>query len=228
MDHTRNIFQEHKITFVERRHEYGSVYTYVWKPIEPVLFMAGQYVHVRLEGLPEGVKAVREFSFASAPHDPEIWFGVDQHSESSYQKKLQELVFGESATLFKIKGHLSWPLQTDVVMIAGGVGVTPFRSILRDAQRKSLMIDATLLHISNQNYLYEKDFYTLPVTYIKGARTNLEVELAKIVIQKPDAIYQVAGSPLFVQTIVGYLHAKGITNIESDEFKGLMETMHIA
>lgn len=230
MNHEESIFKENKISLVERRYEYVSVYTYIWKSRESVSFTAGQYVHVRLPNMPEGVKSVREFSFASAPDDSEIWFGVDQHSESPYQKRLQELVVGDTATLFKIKGHLSWPPQrdaTDVVMIAGGVGVTPFRSILRDSQSKSLNVPTTLLHISSQHYLYEEDFRTLPVEYIKGVRADLLTELTKIAKQKPNALYQLAGSPMFVQTTATHLRAKGITNIESDEFKGLVDTAHI-
>jgi len=43
----------------------GCIYVYI-PPPEPIVFEAG-HTACGLFGMPEGVKAVREFSFASAP-----------------------------------------------------------------------------------------------------------------------------------------------------------------
>lgn len=221
----QTVFPEQKIELLERRHEYGSVYTYIWKPLTPVAFSAGQYVHVRLDGMDPGVKAVREFSFASAPHEDEIWFGIDARSESPYQKRLQELQIGEAVTLFKIKGHMTWPPdELDVVMIAGGIGVTPFRSMLRDSLYRDLPRTATLIHASNSSFLYEHDFETLPVDYKRVEREQAFETLTECLSLHPSARYQIAGSPSFVKTIIEILSKAGIERIESDEFKGLVDS----
>src|SRR5690606_12569638 len=107
---------------------------------------------------PEDTRRVREFSFASAPHEDRIQFGIDHRSGSDYQKALLALQPGDTVEMFKIKSHMTWPPTTgDVVMIAGGIGITPFRSMLRDQEANSLSFPATLIHASSEEFLYEDE-----------------------------------------------------------------------
>jgi ferredoxin-NADP reductase len=224
MDTHPVVYTTHTVSLTLRRHEYGEVYTYVFSSTEPVPFSAGQYVHMRLLSLPEDVRRVREFSFASAPHEASILFGIDARSGSPYQEALKALSIGDSVELFKIKGHMTWPPTTrEVVMIGGGIGVTPFRSMLQDAEHKSLSIESTLLHVSRDSYLYEAELGELAHTYTQIGRMELIENLRALSEEKPAAQYYVAGSPQFVTTVMEELGGMGITNIESDPFKGLEE-----
>jgi len=58
---------------------------------------------VRLFGMPEGVKAVREFSFASAPHEAEIWFVLMRVREVPIKKDFRNDV-GIVLACLKSKG----------------------------------------------------------------------------------------------------------------------------
>jgi ferredoxin-NADP reductase len=217
-------YPEESLMLTERRHEYGTVYTYAFKPAHPVLYTAGQYGHVRIAGLPEGVRAVREYSFASAPHEEYILFGVDSRSESPYQKALSGLSFGETVGLFKIKGHLTWPSpESDLVMIAGGVGVTPFRSILSDLAISNKKISTTLIHASRDYYLYGDVLWNLADSYQAVRHDTLNDTIEETARVHPDSRYFVAGSPAFVANVVHVLKAYGISRIDSDEFKGLAD-----
>lgn len=216
-------YPEQVLQFVGRRHEYDDVYTYTFSSEDLVLYTPGQYGHIRVSGMPEGVRAVREFSFASAPHDTYIEFGVDCRSGSDYQKCLQTLNLGDTVTLFKIKNHMTWPPQaSESVMIAGGVGITPFRSMLRDKATKGLPVQTTLIHVSGSGYLYEHEVRSLSDTYIQTDRQHLVKVLKDVVETRPRAHYYVAGSPLFVEFVLAALSEKGIV-AESDSFKGLNE-----
>ncbi len=220
------VYPETRIIFVERREEPGGAYTYVFMPEEAVSFHAGQYVHMRLSDMPEGEKAVREFSFASAPSDPALQFGIDARSGSPYQKRLAALQPGDTVRLFKIKGHMTWPPPSvsAVVMIAGGVGVTPFRSMLRDRAFRVTPLSATLLHVGRTpTLLYEKEISGLADTYERLSRGSLPDALARAAREKPDAHYYLAGSPGFVASVKDMLAALGITRVELDEFKGLLD-----
>jgi ferredoxin-NADP reductase len=211
------------LTFVERIPEYGHVSTYVFKPAHLVPFTAGQYAHIRVLNLPEGTKSVRELSFASAPHEALLRFGVDGRSGSAYQKALQVLKPGDTVELFKIKGHMTWPPPTnDVVMIAGGVGVTPFRSMLLDARERALPVTATLIHAASGPFLYESALRGLVREYVPIRRQLLAETLARVAGEHPDAHYYIAGSNDFVAAVAGELARHGIERIESDEFKGLL------
>lgn len=210
-----------QLTLMESRHEYDEVYTYVFKPANPVPFVAGQYAHVRLLDLPEGVKRVRELSFASSPEDADIWFGVDGKSKSDYQLALRALQPGDTLEIFKIKGHMTWPAPVaDVVMIANGVGVTPFRSMLRDEVQKSMPVSATLVHVARESFLYAEELRESAGTYLPITRDLLANSLDSVIATHPNAHYYIAGSDAFVQDVQQRLSERGIGQIESDVFKG--------
>lgn len=212
------------LTLVDRQHEFDSVTTYIFKPESPVTFEAGQYGHVRLLNLPETLHRVRELSFASSPQDSEIWFGIDGRSGSDYQLAFQSLKRGDTIELFKIKGHMTWPSPaSDVVMIAGGVGVTPFRSMLRDAKQRDLKVTTRLIQVSSGAFLYGNELKELSSEYENIDRGLLENALLRTAAEYPDAHYYLAGSAGFVQSVLDQLEKTGITNIESDVFKGLID-----
>lgn len=214
-------YPEHTLTFIERRHEHGDVYTYVFSPVEPVAYSAGQYGHIRVSGMPEGVRAVREYSFASAPHDAQIEFGIDCRSGSDYQKCLQALKLGDTVQLFKIKNHMTWPpAASETVMIAGGVGITPFRSMLRDKAQKKIPLYTSVIHVSGSGYVYADEIAMIADEYIQTKRERLSESIGLVADTHPAAHYYVAGSPLFVERAMELLSEKGIS-AESDSFKGL-------
>lgn len=214
-----------KLTLLERHEEYDGVYAYVFRPERPIAFTAGQYGHVRVLSLPEDMRRVREFSFASSPQDAEVWFGIDSRSGSDYQRALLALNPGEHVELFKIKSHLTWPpTGADVVMIAGGIGATPFRSMLRDKQDRNIPMTTTLIHCANGPYLYGEELNGLAQTYTQVSRPALAGTLASVAKDHANAHYYVAGSAGFTDTVVAELNKSGVTNIESDVFKGLADS----
>lgn len=217
--------REVRLLFVERRHEYDDAYTYVFRSPEAISFIPGEYGHVRLFGMPEGVKAVREFSFASAPYETDIWFGVDSRSGSPYQKRLMDLTAGDEVGLFKIKGHMAWPPESysDVVMIAGGVGITPFRSQLLDVKNRTLSLRTSVIHASQNEYLYGEEIARLADEYHTVRRDTLAETLLEVVGRNKNAMYFIAGPTGFVETVNGILHDAGISAIQSDTFKGLAD-----
>lgn len=210
------------LEFVERRPEFDGVATYVFRPKNLVPFISGQYVHLRLFNMPEEVRRVREYSLASAPHEELIEFGIDERSGSDYQQALQALRPGDTVELFKLKSHITWPAPvSDVVMIAGGVGVTPFRSMLRDAKHRGLPVTTTLIHVATGEHLYAKELGTLAYEYAPIGRPELAETLTRVVVAHPDAHYYTAGSTGFIEAVVLELGAKGMSRIETDIFKGL-------
>jgi ferredoxin-NADP reductase len=214
------------LTFVGKRHEYADVYSYIFEPLQPVTFTAGQYAHVRLLSLPEDVRRVREISFASSPQDLRIQFGIDNHSGSEYQKALQTLVEGDTIEIFKIKGHMTWPVSVShTVMIGGGIGVTPFRSMLRDRAQKNMKGTTTVLHVASKSFLYGDELSELATEYKTTSRKGLLTELEFITATYPEAHYYVAGSLGFVDIIDAELRKNGLTRIETDVFKGLIDML---
>jgi ferredoxin-NADP reductase len=216
-----------EITLVEKRHEHGDIHTFVFSSETPIPFRAGQYVHMRLPNVPPPEKAVREFSFASAPSDPEIQFTVNTRSGSPYQEALRTLPIGGKAALFKIKGHMTIPEDPDthLVLIGSGVGVAPFRSILRDILTRNRHPQATLIQVDRGDFLYQNEFSALPIEYRPIVREEIAGALERAVRDHSSAVYCIAGSPAFVEETMGRLTAVGLSldQIQTDIFKGLHE-----
>jgi ferredoxin-NADP reductase len=214
---------ETALKYLGKRHEYGDVYTFIFAPLEPVPFLAGQYAHVRVPGVKEG-KAVREFSFASAPSDAEIWFTVHVRQGSPYKTRLQELLPGDTVTLFKIKGDFTYSEseKREVVCIAGGIGITPFRSIVREREALGFALPAVLIHVASDGYLFQEELQTMPMEQHRITRSEADATLGDVVSRKPDALYYVAGSPYFTVMTEALLEKLGIPaeHIKRDDFDG--------
>ena len=208
--------------FLKKVHEYEAVYTYFFEPTKPVTFTAGQYAHVRLLSLPETTRRVRELSFASSPNDAQIQFGIDNKSGSDYQEALLALSPGDVIEIFKIKSHMTWPQTAGAcVMIGGGIGITPFRSMLRDRKQNNLPCTTTVLHVANDVFLYVDELRELATEYKTTNRAGLEEALNTITSAQPEAHYYVAGSLGFVDAVTIELMQRGVTHVETDVFKGL-------
>jgi len=114
----------------------------------PLLYAPGQAIDLRFPGAtrPDPRGHVRPFSLAAAPGAPRLTIAT-RIRESPFKQDLLEAPLG--STLFASKPWGDFvvpPDEMDVVMIAGGIGVTPFRSIMQEAIATSARADLSLLH----------------------------------------------------------------------------------
>lgn len=108
-------------------------------------FKAGQWLRLHLQTA-EGEQA-RTFTHASAPADE--WIEIATRlSDSYFKKSLAMLEVGDSVEIAGPGGRLSLAEDTrNVAFLVGGVGITPARSMLRDAwQRRHAFNDAVVYY----------------------------------------------------------------------------------
>ncbi|HZQ60322.1 MAG TPA: FAD-dependent oxidoreductase [Casimicrobiaceae bacterium] len=111
-------------------------------------FVAGQYVDMSLIAPREQDPAgnLRSFSIASAPGDDELVFATRMRA-TPFKRELAALPEGSAVSIAGPSGDLV--LDDDprpVVLVAGGIGITPFRSMLRDAAHRASGRDITLIY----------------------------------------------------------------------------------
>lgn len=110
--------------------------------VEPLRFKAGQYLDVLLEG---GRR--RSFSIASPPHDSEL---VELHVRRVLGGGFTEAVFTtlHQGSLLRIEGPLGQFVYRErsapALLIAGGTGFAPLKSMLRHALENGSTRDVTL------------------------------------------------------------------------------------
>ena len=104
-------------------------------------FKAGQFAMVVLIDPPETDEEGddRTFSFASAPAEPELIFATRMR-DTAFKRVLKQLPIGSAVNITSASGKMVLPddATRPVVFLAGGIGITPFRSILVQAAKERL------------------------------------------------------------------------------------------
>ena len=112
-------------------------------------FVAGQYLTITLhDPLYTDEKGnSRTFSIASPPQDAGRLVIATRMTGSALKRSLVEAPLGTPVSIFGPAGDFTLgPDPTPVVFIAGGIGITPFRSMLLDAAARGLLRPITLIY----------------------------------------------------------------------------------
>ncbi|MGC1378151.1 MAG: hypothetical protein WA821_18115 [Anaerolineales bacterium] len=120
-----------------------DIYDFVFAPVNKFAFVPGQYMEWTLGHAHTDDRGNRRyFTLASAPDENNIRMGVKFYARSSsYKKALLAMKKGDEIIAAQVAGDFVLPKdrRQKCVLIAGGVGVTPFRSMIKsllDARQK--------------------------------------------------------------------------------------------
>src|SRR5207302_4788931 len=138
-------------TVVELIEETERVCSIALDPPEWPGHRAGQHVDVRLTA-EDGYQAQRSYSIASAPEDEHLALTVERLDDGEVSPYLvDELRPGDELELRgPIGGYFVWEASTGgpLLLVAGGSGVVPFRSMLRHRAAVESPVPARLLYSS--------------------------------------------------------------------------------
>lgn len=95
---------------------------------------------------------MRWFTIASAPTEGEIHIST-RISTSSLKQTLNAMNPGDEIQAHGLEGNFNWQVEPSepVVLVAGGIGVTPFRSILLQRHADGKRLNATLLYFNRND-----------------------------------------------------------------------------
>lgn len=122
-------------TVLEVRPETRTAKTFRLKLPAPHPHLAGQHYILRLTA-PDGYRAQRSYSVASAPDVPEIDLTVELLPDGEVSGFLHDIVVpgDELEVRGPIGGFFAWDGQQPVLAIGGGSGVVPLMAMLRHAR----------------------------------------------------------------------------------------------
>jgi len=108
---------------------------FIFSSDRPIHFKAGQYLEWTLAHKPVDIRGNRRyFTISSAPSEGVISLGIkfDAKKSSSFKKALAELEEGQTIMAGQLSGDFTLPRdkKTKLCFIAGGIGITPFRSMI--------------------------------------------------------------------------------------------------
>lgn len=140
-----------KLKLVEKRDEAKGTKSFIWQPEKSFEYLPGQYFYFTLPALayPDPRGATRHFTLSSSPTEgPLISLTTRIREESGYKKTLDELAIGSFVEGEGPNGEfiVDESEKGPHIFLAGGIGITPFRSMLKYAIDKNLDIPMHLIY----------------------------------------------------------------------------------
>ncbi len=111
-----------------------DVYDFVFALAKPIKYRPGQYMEWTLGHSADSRGNRRYFTLSSSPTEKELRMGVKFYEpSSSFKKNLLAMRRGDSIVVGQLAGDFTLPKNPMEysIFIAGGIGITPFRSMLK-------------------------------------------------------------------------------------------------
>jgi ferredoxin-NADP reductase len=213
-----------------------DVNSFYFKPQSPITWEAGQFMYFTLpHSNPDDRGISRYFTISSAPYEENIMITTRFVSEgsSSFKNALLNMEIGQNISALPPKGEfVIGDLSKGYVLIAGGIGITPFRSILLDLNyRKKLQSTGIYLLYSNKNneIVFKDEFDSLAeknssfkLRYIISPEICDTDLIKNTIADYTEKIYYISGPVKMVKAIEDMLASIGLTEdkVKQDYFPG--------
>jgi ferredoxin-NADP reductase len=225
------IFRRTALEFVEYYNEVGDMYTFVFKPKAMITWIPGQHAMFFLKH--KIIKnSMHIFSVISTPDENKIMFTTRINNEpSEYKKTLLSLHQGDSLTMLGPIASFYLKNKKPKLLLAAGIGITPFRAILHDIHHYSGKKPdyLKLLYLdTNQEYAYKSeldqwnDEGDVAVEYLNEKEVFYSEIIEFATLYKNNAVYLLSGPKSFVKELSRLLRSNEILvkNIKKDSFIG--------
>ncbi|GAA3018958.1 FAD-dependent oxidoreductase [Microbacterium dextranolyticum] len=167
-----------RLRFVERIVLTPTVRELVFRATGRFRFSAGQYLELEVpHARPDARGTRREFSIVSAPEElPEVRIALREGSPSSYKKALALVEPGQSLPVTGVWGDFVLPARAaaPVLMVAAGIGVTPFVSQLRHLRLSGESRDVVFVYVASdaEELAFREDLEAAGIPVIVFTRTE--------------------------------------------------------
>lgn len=219
------------------------VYNYVFAPDRKFSFLPGQYMEWTLEHVPFDHRGNRRtFTIASSPTESMVQVGLKYYEPTStFKYAFSRLQPGDTVYAGQLAGNftLTGNEHKKLAFIAGGIGITPFRSMAKYLTDTGTHVDAVLLYsVSDPSELaYLADLQAAAAVGLKTMALCAEADtaypnvaarrldadlLANAVPDYAERLFYVSGPETMVHAAKGYLRELGVSplNIKTDRFTG--------
>ena len=214
------LLRSHTLVFQDSWPVGGGVTSFSFMPDKPFEWRAGQHGVLSVGGM-----ARKAFSVASAPEEGRVVIGTSVQSGSSFKQRLAALRPGDKVAF---RGPVNQTFNLDgaaprVVLLAQGVGITPFRAMLAHATVAGLNREVSLIHVAHDGHAYRDETRQWATTAEYPQRAPDFQAAARVAAKTtPDATFFIAGAPQFVSSTASLLRESGVASaaIRTDKYLG--------
>lgn len=224
-----------KLTFVRRTKQGKDSYDYEFRTDAPVRFTAGQYIEctlpISLMHLDDRGNR-RTFTIASAPKESNIHIGIRIPEKSSkFKQSVDTMKSGDTMVAGQVAGDFVLPKDSSIklVGIAGGVGITPFRSMVKQLLDTGQKRDMVLVYAARtkDDFMYSDVFDKaekagITMRYVTGVTAVTQEQLRDLVPDIADRNVYISGPPAMTRYIKRLVKKNGVRGsaIKTDYFAG--------
>jgi ferredoxin-NADP reductase len=235
-----------RIRLKERRTETADVISFIFDlGVQPLEYRPGQYINCKLDTLafPDERGNRRLFSISSSPTEKGILMFTTKMSGSGFKETLRHVPIGYELTCEAPLGEFVMREEDRLkshVFIAGGIGVTPYRSILRYAVDMNEPVNGQMLYFNrtSADIVFRQELedmagamptftltnvLTKPESDWTGEQGKMDEALLRKYISDPDRpVFWISGPPPMVNATLGLLKQIGVKDeaIRTDRFGG--------
>ncbi len=223
----------------------ARTYEYIFTLPHKISFTAGQYLEWSLPHENHDRRGMRRyFTIASSPTEDHIMVGlkIPEGKTSRFKQELQSMKPGDVIYATSLDGDFVLPedLSRPLVFIAGGIGVTPFRSMVKYLIDTDTQADITMFNCNSctediaWSDLWQEasESFNMKVVNLlndtQDCRQGEQGYLTKDVLEKyvsdiHNARYYISGPPGMVDAYKTLLVQSGVkrSRIKTDFFPGL-------
>ena len=225
--------QKYILKLKERVQIAKDTFDYVFISDTKIVFKSGQYMEWTLSHQPTDTRGNRRyFTLASSPEENDVRLGMRHYPESSsFKNHLQGMAIGTEIIAAQCAGDFILPKDTTkkLVFIAGGIGITPFRSMIKHLLDTKEKRDVTLLYSNrSEEYIAYKDVFDRAQTeigtktiYFSGLITSQAIK--EQVPDYKERMFYISGPNMMVAEYKSVLKSIGVqsSSIKTDYFSGL-------
>ena len=223
-----------KLKLVARKAESPGVTSFIFKPEEPLVWKAGQFLHYVLNHESTDDRGSdRWFTIASAPYEKHVLVTTRFASQkgSTFKKTLKALKVGGEIEVSDLDGDfIVSDARREYIFIAGGIGITPFRSILKQAEHEGKKLRVKLIYANRKTVAaYRKEFEAmakrnrnLKIHYLFRPQRIDKQTIEELVPDLKKPLFYVSGPEPMVEAIGKMLQQIGVPKkrIKQDWFPG--------
>jgi ferredoxin-NADP reductase/nitrite reductase/ring-hydroxylating ferredoxin subunit len=223
-----------KLALAAKRLETPDVTSFLFRSEGPLSWQAGQFLRYRLpHSEPDDRGTTRYFTIASAPFEGHVMLTTRFAGErsSTFKRALRELPVDAQVEVDQPAGDFTLPsANLPHVLIAGGIGITPFRAMLLDLDYRKLPLNATLLYANRTpDFVYQSEIDELRrrhpglvVHHFVSPQRIARDSIASVVPDLETAVFLVSGPEPFVEGLEGMLSEMGVaeSRLKRDYFPG--------
>lgn len=219
------------LRLVERAPLSDHATEYRFEPSRRLAFEAGQYLELHLPHRADIRGTRRTFSIASAPElaaaeQSRVAIGLrTPEGGSSFKAALAQLEPGTRIAVTQVAGDFLLPRDPAVplLMVAGGIGMTPFASQLASLAARGEQRDIVLLVVSSNpgEVLYREAAEAAGARIVEASPDQLTPDALRALV--PDLAARrgfVSGAPSLVAAARTALRRAGVRRVQTDYFAG--------